>query len=181
MDYNDIKTRLTRTFSSLNQRFDEDIERHVNIVEWENGRGLSITFGEQDEDALLNKIMIILYNLSSLKDHLKNCLSKNGYNPQLIEDEINKSLHLQVLIDIVNQEKHGAPLRKTRSYRNPVFRYPSQSFRPFFSKNMSSEIPTMFIDALIKDDKENIIFYLDELVETCFEKWSQIAIKYKCG
>lgn len=76
MDYNDIKARLSRTQFSLNQRFDEDIERHERIEELEDGRGFSITFGDQNEEALLNKIMTILHNLSSLKDHLKNCFKK---------------------------------------------------------------------------------------------------------
>ena len=63
---------------------------------------------------MINKIFIIFYNLASLKDNIKNCLEKKGLDKNLIEIEINNSLHLQVLIDIVNQEKHGYPLKKTK-------------------------------------------------------------------
>jgi hypothetical protein len=138
MDYNDIRSRLSRTLSSLNERFDDDIDKYTRIEEWEHGEGFSIIFGNEDEEKILNKIMIILHNLSSLKDHIKNRLSARGMNPRIAEDEINKSLHLQALIDIVNQEKHGTPLQKPRSNKNPVIRYPSIGYFPF--RNHSNEI-----------------------------------------
>jgi len=188
MDYNDITSRLKRIFSSLKDGFEEDVEKHTNVEEWKNGKGVTLTYGKYDEEELLNKIMSILYNLASLKDNLKNNLEKNGFNPQIVEDEINNSLHLQVLIDIVNQDKHGSPLRKPRSHKNPVIKYPNIGFRPFFKKkgtatgNSTEDIekPVMFIDALIKDEHENILFYLDEFVETCFAKWKALAQKYNC-
>jgi hypothetical protein len=38
--------------------------------------------------------------------------------------------------------------------------------------------PAMFIDAYIRDDQGNLLFYLDELVESCFSKWVEIVKKY---
>jgi hypothetical protein len=189
MNYNDIKSRLDRTLSSLNTRFDEDIDYHTNIEFWENGKGLSITFGNLDEAEVLNRIMTILHNLASLKDHLKNCLQSKGHNPQIVEHEINNSLHLQVLIDIINQEKHGSPLKRPRSNKNPVIRYPEMGYRPFFKVGGSvmDEIPedyegpgSMVITALIKDENENLLFRLDELVETCFSIWHSLAKEHGC-
>lgn len=98
MDYNDIKARLSRTLSSLNERFDDNIDKYVHIEEWSSGEGVSIIFGGEDEEVLLNRIMVILYNLASLKDHIKNRLSMKGHNPVIVETEINNSLHLQVLM-----------------------------------------------------------------------------------
>ena len=112
MDYNDFSSRLKRTISSLNGRFDEEVAVYVNYSQNENESSFSIIAGNDDEETIINKIFIILYNLSSLKDHLKNHLKGKNINPQIIEDEINNSLHLQILIDIVNQEKHGYPLKK---------------------------------------------------------------------
>lgn len=180
MEYNDIKSRLSRTLSSLNDRFDDDIEKHTRIEQKKDGRGLSIIFGKDDDEESLNKIMIILYNLSSLKDHIKNQLSKKGLDPQIVEDEINNSLHLQVMVDIINQEKHGAPLTRPRSNKNPVIRYPSIGYFPFIeSKTNGSDFGSMQIHALIKDDKEKLLFRLDELVETCYSKWESIIKEYR--
>ncbi len=195
MDYNDIKSRLKRTFASLNERFDEDIDKHTNVELCENGQGFSLTFGNMDEEIVLNRIMAILHNLSSLKDNLKNCLKNNGHDPNIVENEINASIHLQVLIDIVNQEKHGTPLKKSRSNKNPIIDDPTNSFRLFGKTGDYTEIsatsegkiishgtpPTMFIDALIRDDQGKLLFHLDELIETCFEKWQEIAKKHNCS
>jgi hypothetical protein len=177
MDYNDIRARLSRTMASLNERFDDDIDKYVRIEEWSSGEGVSIIFGGEDEEALLNRIMIILYNLSSLKDHIKNRLSAKGLNPMIVETEIDNSLHLQVLIDIVNQEKHGTPLKKSRSNKRPVIRYPRIGYFPFRKHpdaDPDDEEGTMVIHALIKDNQENLLFRLDDLVETCFAKWNEL-------
>jgi hypothetical protein len=120
---------------------------------------------------------------------------KNGHDSQIVEDEINNSLHLQILIDIVNQEKHGSLLKKPRSNKNPIITDPSNGFRLASKKSSSTEInftkegniishgasPAMFIDALIRDDKGQLLFRLDELVETCYTKWHDLAIKYGCN
>lgn len=181
MDYYDIKSRLSRTLSALNERFDDDIIKYMVVNEWANGEGVSITFGGESEEVLVNRIMVILYNLASLKDHIKNKLAVKGHSPTIVESEIDNSLHLQVLIDIVNQEKHGTPLKKTRSNKLPVIRYPELGYFPFRKHpDMSpdDEGGTMVIHALIKDDKENILFQLDELVDTCFAKWQKLIADY---
>ena len=189
MNYNDIKFRIERTLESLKGRFDEDVESHENYEFYTRGneQRVSITWGTKDEKKLLNSIMSILHNLASLKDHLKNALKEKGHDPQIVEDEINNSLHLQVLIDIVNQEKHGSPLKKPRSNKNPVIDYPRQGFymasviRDEDGNVLSKDgPPTMKIDALIRDGDKNILFYHDELVETCYAKWRAIARKYNC-
>lgn len=184
MDYNDIKSRLERTLVSLKARFDENIDDHTHYEFYERDGELrvSMTFGTEDEKVLVNPIMTILYNLASLKDHLKNGLKEQRLNPQIVEDEINGSLHLQVLMDIVNQDKHGSPLKINRSKRNPVIMKPSQSFR------MASALrddegnalpgegpPAMIIDAYIRDGKGELLFYLNELVETSYSKFVALA------
>lgn len=161
----------------MDARFDDKIENHVKVEEWRDKKGVSISFGNTSEDEILNKILTILYNLASIKDHLKNCLKGNGYDAKIVEDEINKCLHLQVLFDIVNQEKHGTPLKRSRSNKNPVIRYPSNGYFPYI-KNENNEMGSMVISALIKDDKDTKICTLDELVETCYDKWNNLAAKH---
>jgi len=187
MDYNDILSRLTRTFASLNNRFDEDTFDHMKFTEWPDGKGMSITWDKVDNNEVLNKIMPIMHNLASLKDNLKNCLMRNGHDKQIVEITVDGSLHLQVLIDIVNQEKHGTPLKRSRSSKNPVISDARYQFRMGSKKGSPLEdaknefSPTMFIDAIIEDNLGNYLFTLDEMVETCFLKWKELAEQYDCG
>jgi hypothetical protein len=187
MDYNDIKFRIERTLESLNGRFDEDVLEHAHVDFYERGneRRVSITFGTQDEKVLINPIMIILHNLANLKDNLKNTLSDKGHDPQIVEKEINNCFHLQILIDIVNQEKHGSPLRKSRSLKNPKISNPSQGLRMASAiRDLEGNIiskngpPAMLIDALICDENGNHLFRLDDLIESCYSKWISIARAY---
>lgn len=187
MDYNDIKYRIERTLISLNARFENNIENHTNyqFYEMEGEKRISITFGTTDEKKLINPIMIILHNLSNIKDNLKKSLKEKGYDPQVVEHEINNSLHLQILVDIVNQEKHGTPLNNCRSQKNPIIKNAFQSLRMGSAirddkgNRVSSKYElTMFIDANIKDDQENLLFSLDDLIDISFSKWNNIIEMY---
>lgn len=195
MDYNDFASRLKRTLTSLNGRFDDDIAVYITQGQDENGSYFSMQAGNDDEETIINKIFIILYNLSSLKDNLKNCFKNKGLNPQIVEDEINNSLHLQVLIDIVNQEKHGYPLKRSnRSNKNPLIKHamqsivmttssePGSSAGMFFNENGLNIVgdSKMALTARIFDDKNNFLFMFDELADTCFEKFEQMAKQYNC-
>jgi hypothetical protein len=198
MNFNNLKERLEKTLLSLTARYDNDVKGGVNITFTHKSTlgVMSVTFGKDSAEEIANKIFLILYNLSSLKDHLKNCLKNNGYDPNIIETEINNSLHLQILIDLVNQEKHGYPLTKTnRSAKNPIIKNacqvlqnaknspPGSSFSFTVGSNGLIEQEgnmTISIDADIYDDKGVLLFKLDELIDACFNKWDQIIKTYNC-
>lgn len=197
MDFNDIKSRLIRTLNSLNGRYDGNIEKNINTFFSKEGNFVSqtTTFGNKNEEELNYNIISILQILATFKDHLKKCLKKNNYGEQLIEGEINDSLHLQVLMDLVNQEKHGYPLTKTtRSKKDPIITNPLQwlglSPEPgsdamlFAIENNGNTIThgqsSIFINAEIRDSAGNFLFSLDELVNTCYIKWLTIANTYNC-
>ena len=198
MDFNDLKSRLEKTFSSIGNFSNYNIINNSIITDEDMGshHTLTVTFGNDDKLTMENKIFLVLYNLSSVKDHLKNCLTTIGYDPKEVETEINSSLHLQVLIDLVNQEKHGYPLKgRNRSGKNPIMKGVEQvltlqkdfkgnnSFSISFSSNgtvTSKGNSSIDIVADIFDDKNNKLFDLDELVETCYTKFENIAKKYGC-
>lgn len=88
MDYNDIQFRLSRTIKSISGRLDDDVDKYTRIEQWADGKGESWHFGNEDASETLNKVMIILYNLASLKDHLKNSFKENNLDSKTIEKEI---------------------------------------------------------------------------------------------
>ena len=182
----------------MDARFDEKVMEAVNfsVTRVQTMGSISVTFGKEKPEAIENKIIIILQNLASLKDHLKNCLKKNGLNPNLVETEINNSQHLQILIDLVNQEKHGYPLTKTnRSGKNPLIKdahqvliistgkAPGSSASVSFDSEGSVEIQGdnhIAIVADVVDDHGTFLLSLDELIETSYSKFKAIATTYHC-
>ena len=122
MDFNDLNKSLARVYQSVGARFDDDLEKRINIQRSEaNGRvEVKMSINDNGEADSTNKILAIIEHLGKLKDHIKNAISKNGGDANVVEDEINQSPHLQVLMDLYNSEKHGYPLtRLERSGKSP--------------------------------------------------------------
>lgn len=196
MNFNDIKERLERTLSSLNSRFSYEIGKSIKIENRKEGESMTLTvnFGGDDVHEIENKIFIILHNLVNLKNCIKNSMEKPGRDKAAIENAINQSIYLQVLVDLVNQEKHGYPLTKNnRSKKNPVIKDISQGLRlssangrpasftmdPFSGAFHSEGDNAIVIHGKIYDDKDTFLFSVDELVEKSFESLQEIAINNK--
>lgn len=196
MDFNAIEERLKRTLSSLNGRYTDDLERSIitNNVKDGNKTIFSASFGKSSLSEIENKVLIILHNLASLKDNLKNCLQRNGHDPKVVEAQIDSSLHLKVLIDLVNEEKHGYPLTKSnRSLKGPVVKNVRQSVAVYPDSGAQGALffvtqdggsgtingkSVMFIDADIYDSGGSYLFSLDELVVVCYRNCVTIANTY---
>ena len=196
MDFNDITTRLKRIYSSIDARFDYDIDKHINIEKESTPtqKSIKVSFDKQtNESDALNKIVTVIDNLAKLKDHLKNRLSTNGGNPQVIENEINASFHLSIVLDLSNQDKHGYPLgRKKRSHKNPRIENvesamqltSSQGQWSYFTMDpITGEYKTqgdckVAIMADIVDDQGNKLMKIDELINGTLAQWERIIKKY---
>jgi hypothetical protein len=132
--------------------------------------------------------------LAALKDHLKNCLARKGYEPKIIEDALKKSVYLQVLLDLTNYDKHGTPTRVNHSGRNPVIREERQGLvnnnngKPIImtisptgdTKVVDGIPPSVVINANIYDGDGDFLFDFDMLVETCYAQWIDVAKQYDC-
>ncbi len=188
MNYDDIKSRLDRTFVAINAKVNNDIEKHAQYYFYEkNGeQRVTVTFGTEEEKELILPIMSVIHLLATLKDHLKNSLKEKGHDPLVVERAIDESIHLQILIDIDNQDKHGTNLRRSRSNKSPVITDVHQGFY-LGSKVYDIEgkvinengPPAVAIKAVIKDSNGAILFYLDEMIEICYSKWIEIIKKYQ--
>lgn len=144
---------------------------------------------EDDEiSALRNQINIIIANLANIKDCLKNKITKNGGNREIIETEINNSIYLQIIMDLANQEKHGYPLTITRrSKKDPRV---ENIHRALTISNKQDDIVIRRSDgaaikncmttivADIVDANGNFLYRLDDLVQKVLESWETIIKKY---
>ena len=122
MDFNDLDSRIKRLNHSLGKEYELDIKSQVKVSRKVNNdvHEIGFSFGAMDETEIIDRIFNVVNNIASLKDHLKNKLMANSKDPNLVEDMINNSMALKLILDLWNQDKHGYPLTKTnRSKLNP--------------------------------------------------------------
>ena len=162
---------------------------HTKIESEGNERSISISFFNPDhKPKVLNQINSIISNLANLKDCLKRKVKLQGYNPKVIEDEINNSLYLQIILDLSNQAKHEYPLTETRrSGKDPLIKNISRTLSPSnkpdnirHERTDGSAMMNMMvkITADITDSQGNHLYRLDDLVEGALSAWEQIIDKY---
>jgi hypothetical protein len=170
--------RYSYGYEALNATYTEKINGQIEFS----------FFDPNDEPKILNQINNIILNLANIKDCLKQKLTERGDDPQIIENEINNSIYLQVIIDLSNQEKHGYPLIKNRrSKKDPLIKNIGRSLtvsnKPDnirFEKNDGSAIQNMMIsiDADIVDSANNLLCRIGDLVENALNAWNTIIQKY---
>ncbi len=196
MDFNDIKIRLDRVYESIKDISDNDLENYLNIDTKIDGDNFSttITFdkGSTELDTQ-NKIFYVFEHLAKLKDHLKNKLNSRGENGSKIENDINNSLPLQLVIDLSNQEKHGYPLTKTnRSKLDPNIKNIAQAmvlsagksgpasfvFDPLTGVGQTIGDVRSAIVADVVDGSGNKIYDLDKLIDDSILEWEAIIQRY---
>lgn len=190
-DINDIQSRLDRILFAANSIIDNDYKRHAKIDPLEVG--VKVTLPAKDGPIKIkNDIFAILHHLATVKDHLKKHMERNRQNKQLIERAIDSSIHLKVLIDLVNADKHGYPTTTNRSKKNPVIKDFAQSLKnnnegkpviatisPTGEINIvEGKAPSVELFANIYDDQGSFLFGFNELVEVCYKEWLSIAEQY---
>lgn len=189
ISFNDLELRIGLLYDSINSHF-EEFKKPEPIYEEsvsENGKKqLTITLGggitsEKEKRGALNRINSILYNIANLKDNLKDYFKK-GLSEKIIEINIDNSQCLCIVIDLVNQEKHGYPLTKTnRSKLNPKIVNVENSLKinmpiaGVFYNVMDGQVE---VKADIVDFNNNFLFTFEELVRQSIQNWEDFFIKY---
>lgn len=193
MDINDIKNRMERVYLSINQRLDDNVAKHIKIEHKTDGQywQTKISFGEKNKTEILNQIFNIISHLAKLKNHLKNLYTSKGGDAQLIENEIESSEHLKLIIDLDNQEKHGKSRNRSGKYpyldeidralsvrTDGQTKSSSFSVNPFTGQIITEGNIAITITAAVKSKDGKIICNLDELINKSIEKWEEIIKKY---
>jgi hypothetical protein len=192
MDFNDVKSRIQRVYASIAQLKSDDYEKKIKWTPEE----FDIRFGSTDDPDDEHKVLSIISALADLKDNLKNRMDSLGLRKQLVEDEINKSLPLQLITDLDNQNKHDYPLKLTkRSNRDPQIKNVASGLEVTFGPTGDGGI--MFhmdsatvsfdggaggkhsIDAEITDGSGNFICSLDSMVNDAIMLWEQFITTHK--
>jgi hypothetical protein len=116
MNSYDVNSRLQRVYSSFGKKYEQTPSTaHTQSVTTKHDDGtleIRTTFHSKSLDERLNIINTILYNIANLKDAFKAEFSVRGLDNGIVESELSSILEINVLLDLVNQEKHGYPLTK---------------------------------------------------------------------
>ncbi len=151
---------------------------------------ISVTFGTKTEVELHRDVNAIISELAALKDIMKLSLADNGHNPSIMEEVVEKSLHLKVLIDLNNEHKHGYPLNRYRSGMQPIIGELQEGLEVPAGETVKSTIEH-WTGKVISDKRLNAtivgavaarngkpIFSLDEMIDSCLKEYEALAKDY---
>jgi hypothetical protein len=194
MELGDIKNKIKRVYLSIEKISNNNIERDINreIIVDGNNTAIKITWEKEGGLESLNEIVPIIANLANLKDYIKETYTLAGGDKQLIEDEIESSKYLKLIIDLDNREKHCHP-QKSRSKEYPYLDEVGKSFTikgsdknggfSTFSVTPNSQFNTdcnlaVVLRAKIKNQEGLLICDFDELINGAIKEWECIIDKY---
>ncbi|WP_264559243.1 hypothetical protein [Flavobacterium sp. N2270] len=188
MDFNNLEQRLSILYKAINLHYSfykpvvPETEEYV-----ENGkRHLKVTFGggsiNTDEKLeVYNRMILVIHHLANIKDNVKKYLADRNLDDKVVESRINSSMHLSIITDLSNSEKHGYPLTKTRrSKLDPKITNIREAWNinyplsKVFYNPMNSNIE---FTADIVDFNDNIISDFNELIEKAIENWEDFFIE----
>ncbi len=122
VDPNDLHDRIDILYHATSEFVERAPVSSINIeaeefIDEDGKERFCVHFGggelsRTEELQAKTTITDIVSRLANLKDPLKNAVKSAGGNSQLVEDHINASIYLSVVIDLNNAEKHGYPLQR---------------------------------------------------------------------
>ncbi|MCO6163661.1 hypothetical protein [Flavobacterium sp. NRK F7] len=188
MDFNNIQQRISLLYKAIELYYDFKQPMIPVTEEGENNgkRYLTVKLGagittEDEKLDFFNRIILIIHNIANIKDNLKKFLSERNLNQKVVEMIIDDSIHLSIIADLSNSEKHGYPLTKTRrSKLDPKITNIRKSWDINFPLSkvyhniMDSNVQ---FKADIVDFNDNFICDFDELIEKAIENWEDFFIK----
>jgi len=188
MDFNDLILRIKLLYEATGayinfNKVKPPVVKEETSVDLNGNKTLTVTIGGgdiSDEEILRGHIEInkIIDNIANLKDNLKKSIELSGKPKKIVEDEINSSLHLCLITDLDNQIKHGYPLNRKRSNKDPQIkniRHEMMLPSGIGWSNMMSDSRTV-LEADITDSLGEFICSFRELIENALTKWEDFII-----
>jgi len=110
----DLIHRIKRVHNALDNRKKSDLSDIKPIItKDQNGYYVEVSFSRDDDQAELdNKVNTLIGNIAKIKDHLKqHCKLNDIADGKEIEQIIDTSPDMKIIITLDNIDKHGLPLR----------------------------------------------------------------------
>jgi len=107
----DLTQRLERVYAAIGETMTREPEKLRPSISRRPGV-ISISFdGGLSPAQLENAAMQAVFHVAHLRDHLKRWAKAHQQNPSLVDEAVEASLALKVLLDLANADKHGGSAR----------------------------------------------------------------------
>ncbi|SRR6266496_1270722 len=186
MDFNDLTNRVERLYASIDDLQDFDLKNKIVVeqIPVSNGTMLKTYFGAKDNLSELNSLVLVIHNIANLKDHLKKKLAKD-----IVENHIDASNALKIIIDLSNAEKHSYPTTSNRSGLNPKIKNIQSGLKLGAQSTIEMNAltgdvmnleGTAFIEAIatIVDENDNVLMNSDQLFIEAIDSWEALLQKF---
>jgi hypothetical protein len=182
MDLDSTQLRLNQVLIALNNSKETHKQlkskRRIYPYKAKDNFEMEIIFGEKEQDEAVYHLYSIIQCLGNVKDIIKVSLVRKGLNSRIIEDRIDESKYLKILMDLNNEHKHGFPLKNGyRSSGKPIIVEIQQGLSIPPGKTVEiiahydtgqvelDKACTISITAKVVDRNGDYYFTLDELIE----------------
>jgi len=188
LDPNNLQDRIDTLYFATDKFIKREPVAKISITQEEVKEGtfkVSFEAGEiskHEVRSAKHTFTDMISRLANLKDPLKNKFKNAQLNDKIVEDYINNSEHLQIIMDLNNAEKHGYPLQKTRRSKldprieniQKVMALPLQSGK--FTNLFSDSVVIFIADIVDLNGKKTHDFH--DLIEKAISDWEKFCIKY---
>jgi len=128
--------------------------------------------------------------IANFRDYARHHCIRRGINPQVVDDAINASRPLQIIIDLCNTEKHVELTHRPRSGMRPklidlhqagrITAQPGQevwhTWNPVTGKHSSNDPNSIsrVVEGTVTDEHGIVIGSLQELLRLSVDAWEQL-------
>jgi hypothetical protein len=107
----DLTQRLERVYAAIGETMTREPEKLQPSITREPGV-IRISFdGGLSPAQLENAAMQAVFHVAHLRDHLRGWAKAHNHKPSLVDDAVDQSLALKVVLDLANRDKHGGSPR----------------------------------------------------------------------
>lgn len=109
----ELNHRIRRIYAAIGATEETDLQKlQGTVVKTKTVIGIYQDFsGGLSNVELSNLAHSMIHNIANLPDHLKKWSTDNNLNKKKIDDCVNNSPAVQIIIDLSNNDKHGYPPR----------------------------------------------------------------------
>ena len=191
---NELIHRIRRIYAAISAAEEADFSKlKATIIKTDKHIAFYQDFrGGLSNEELSNLAHSVIHNIANLRDHLRRWAARNGRDRNKVDEAVNRSLALQIIKDLSNNDKHGYPPRGGgHSGQSPRLVGVERVFR-LITKPESGSYVTMtlghdgapkvsgsgsakaVITGDVVDEDNNTIGYLHEIAVEAVEAWERL-------
>lgn len=190
MTDDEMLARMRRTYAALEAVIDEDpdsVSRSIDQAVSKVGMEFDASQG-WDQAKLENHTFTLIQNIAHLIDHARRWIKDRGGDMKLVDDLVQSTKSIQILLDLSNADKHGGskPLSQLYSGMRPTIKGlmrtlvlksepgPNQSAGVWFDadgKMHCMGTPSFHIWAVVMDEHNQVVGNLNMIMEDAIKSW----------